>query len=143
MSATERAVPIRQHRTPAAAELTLPGVRDSVPQLRRAMANAAREAGAGTRTCQHVALAVSEAATNAVLHAFDGEPGRIRVALWPSADGIEVVVADDGRGLHLRNDSPGLGMGLGLIAKVSDRMEIDSAPGTGTRLHMWFASADA
>jgi serine/threonine-protein kinase RsbW len=143
MSARSRPVPApAEHRDPAA-ELALPGSRESVPQLRRAMVQGARAAGAPTRTCQHVALAVSEAATNAVLHAFGEAPGLIRVALWRSPDGLEIVVADNGRGLALRNDSPGLGMGLGLIAKVSDRIEIDSAPGGGTRVHMWFGWSDA
>ena len=135
------AKPPATDRLPAAApvaDVALSATRENVPQLRRAVVHAARDQGVSPELCQHLALAVSEAATNAVIHAFADAPGEVRATLWVDDATVELVLADDGRGLALRSDSPGLGMGLGLIAKVSDRMEIDSAPGSGTTLRLWF-----
>jgi two-component sensor histidine kinase len=74
-----------------------------------------------------------------VLHAFPRAPGTItgRIVQEPGGE-LHVVVADDGQGLAPRDDSPGLGMGLGLIAEVANRIEIATDPGTGTEIRMWF-----
>jgi serine/threonine-protein kinase RsbW/stage II sporulation protein AB (anti-sigma F factor) len=86
-----------------------------------------------------VALVVSEAMTNAVVHAYrDTEPGEIRVIVELHRDDIELIVEDDGRGLTPRPDSPGLGLGLPLIATVSDHFNTHTEPGVGTRLCVWF-----
>ena len=98
----------------------------------------ARELGADEPTTRRVALAVSEAVTNAVLHAFPGEPGCVEASISRQDDQLEVVVADDGQGLQSRSDSPGLGMGLGIIAEVTERLAIDARPGRGTRVLMGF-----
>jgi serine/threonine-protein kinase RsbW len=89
-----------------------------------------------------VDLAVTEAVTNVVVHAYrdrrpaDG-PGPIRIALRIEDDAAWVVVADDGVGMAPRADSPGLGMGLSLIASVCDELEIEQRH-DGTRVHMRF-----
>ena len=49
-----------------------------------------------------------------------------------------MLVEDDGRGMVPRPDSPGLGLGLPLIATVSDRFETHTTPSGGTKLCMWF-----
>ena len=92
-------------------------------------------------------LAVTEAVTNAVVHAYRDrgaaeEPGRIRVALAMSEDAACVVVADEGLGMAPRPDSPGLGLGLSLIATMCDELQIDERV-AGTRVRMRFAVAAA
>ena len=83
--------------------------------------------------------AASEAVTNAVLHAFSpGGAGEMTAALRRDGDELELVVSDNGRGLVPRTDSPGMGMGLGIIAEVCDRLSIAADGGRGTELHMWF-----
>ena len=53
---------------------------------------------------------------------------------------LNVIVADEGVGMSPRGDSPGLGLGLGLMATVADRFEIDRNAGTsGVVLRMAFA----
>ena len=86
-------------------------------------------------------LAVSEAVTNAVVHAFaDGEPGTITLTVQVEPHRVKVSVVDDGRGLKPRTDSPGLGLGLPLIATVADDFEVRPAPtGHGTELCMAFS----
>ena len=92
-----------------------------------------------------VELAVSEAVSNVVLHAYrdrdeGSEEGRIHVRVTADSDGVWVLVEDDGVGMSPRDDSPGLGLGLRVIASVSDQLLIIQAE-TGTRVHIRFASS--
>jgi len=90
-----------------------------------------------------VKLAVSEAVTNAVVHAYVGarRPGAVRVAAWLEDDSLLVEVSDDGGGMMPRLDSPGLGIGLPFIADTADTLDIGSSPRGGAQLRMTFALA--
>ncbi len=86
-----------------------------------------------------IALAVSEALTNAVLHAYrDMEVGDLRVVACDKPDRLVVVVRDYGGGMLPRADSPGLGLGLPLISSMTDALQIEAADGAGTLLRMHF-----
>lgn len=123
------------------AEWLVPAHESSVPELRRAVQEFAAGHGAGRAVLGDVALAVSEAATNAVIHAFlEREPGTVRVCASAGVDEILVVVTDDGRGMQPRPDSPGLGMGLPLIGQVTTHFDIRVPDGGGTELSMTFAA---
>ena len=85
-----------------------------------------------------VGVVVSEAVTNAVVHAYrDRErPGQVHVSASLDDDGVDITVADDGMGLRPRTDSPGVGLGMPLIADLADRVEITGAhPGTRVAAH--------
>ena len=90
-----------------------------------------------------VGVVVSEAVTNAVLHAYRDreQPGQVHVSAYLEDDGVEVSVADDGLGLRPRADSPGVGLGIPLIADLADRVEITPSgqpgghPGTRVAAH--------
>jgi len=73
-----------------------------------------------------LALAVTEACTNVVMHAYaDAEVhGSLEVRACIEQAVVVVEVADEGRGMIPRIDSPGLGLGLPLIAHVADSFEI-------------------
>ena len=73
-----------------------------------------------------LALAVTEACTNVVLHAYvdAAAPGDLEVRARKADSVLIVEVADDGRGLVPRIDSPGLGLGLPLISQVADVLEL-------------------
>jgi anti-sigma regulatory factor (Ser/Thr protein kinase) len=91
-----------------------------------------------------VALAVSEAVSNVILHAYADadEPGDVEViARRHLDDGLVLMVCDDGRGMKPRPDSPGLGVGLPLVATLTERFEVEARSGGGTRLSMVFAAA--
>jgi serine/threonine-protein kinase RsbW len=91
-----------------------------------------------------VALAVSEAVTNAVVHAYSDAalPGDVEIfAQRHLDDGLEVVVSDYGHGLLPRPDSPGMGVGLPLLATLADHFEIERGDSGGTRVRMTFAAA--
>jgi Histidine kinase-like ATPase domain len=59
-----------------------------------------------------VQLAVTEAATNAVIHAYADATGELTVTAAMQAGELEIVIADTGPGLVDRDDGPGLGVGL-------------------------------
>jgi serine/threonine-protein kinase RsbW len=112
---------------------------ESVRALRQSASDYAERAGAPRRRVSDIALAVSEACTNAVVHAYREQPGRL--ALNGECRNGEIVfrVVDEGEGLCPRADSPGLGLGLPLIARLTDRFEVNTGPaGRGTELCMAF-----
>jgi len=96
-----------------------------------------------------VALAVSEAVTNAVVHAYrhreapqTGE--RVNLRVTADADGVWITVTDNGVGMSPRDDSPGLGLGLQVIAKVTDQLLIvQGEPGTRVHMRFCFAAGDS
>ena len=116
--------------------LELPATPTSVTTARHALA----EFCAG-HALDHeaVALAVSEAVANAVVHAYRGRAeGFVRVSASFDDGALAVVVSDDGPGMMPRMDSPGMGIGLALIASLTSSLEVDQGS-DGTRLTMRFA----
>jgi len=119
---------------------TLPAVPESVRELRVALTRFMQSAGVDGELLEQVRLAVSEAVTNVVRHAYVGrdEPGPVRLAARVDDDRIEVTVADDGHGMVPRVDSPGLGLGLPLIAQTTDTFDVHQSKGGGTEMRMSF-----
>ena len=121
---------------------TVPAERDQVAPLRHRVVAHAAEHNVAEPPINDLALAVSEAVTNAVVHAFrTREPGHVTVSLdiEPDINRVEVVVVDDGDGMVPRPDTPGLGLGLPLIAQVSETFQIGTpATGSGTEIRMTF-----
>ncbi len=115
-------------------------VPDAVAEIRHALVGYAETIGATSRALDAIALAVTEAATNAVLHAFVGAaPGHIAVTAEVAGDGrLLVLVADDGRGMAPRPDSCGLGLGLPLITQLAQRVQIGRSADGGTAVRMEF-----
>jgi serine/threonine-protein kinase RsbW len=106
----------------------------AVGPLRRALTTWAAGAGANPRAEQAIALASSEAITNAVVHAYRDAPraGTVCVAAERISDArMRVTVTDEGGGMVPRSDSPGLGLGLALIVELAASVDIGStASGT-------------
>lgn len=113
----------------------------SVPLLRRAVVAFTKEVGASEKVLASVKLAVTEATTNAVMHAYVGrEAGDIEVQGWVEGEALILTVRDFGWGMKPRLDSPGLGLGLSLIAKMADEVDVvDFVDEPGTKLTMWFS----
>lgn len=112
---------------------------ESVAVARQDLTNFARQAGGGEERLQAVRLAASEAVTNAVLHAYDqGDRGEVNVSASYVQDELWVFVGDSGHGMRARENSPGLGLGLALIAQMSDEFQILSRGSGGTELRMRF-----
>jgi len=120
-----------------------PARADQVRLARREVEAYAREHGAVDPA--GIALAVSEAVTNAVIHAYVDRPApgdvEVHVERHPD-DGLEIRVCDEGRGMMPRSDSPGLGVGLPLVAKLAQRFRVETRPTGGTAVSMVFPVRD-
>lgn len=111
----------------------------SVPSARRAVREHLRSQRTADPPLNDICLAVTEAVSNAVRHAYrEQEPGSVRVRVDVGADVIAVRVEDDGSGIAPRVDSPGLGLGLPLIAALTERFEVHTGEEGGTQLWLWF-----
>ena len=121
-------------------EATFPSSAPGVGAMRRELAAFAQRAGMDDDGVGSVKLAVSEAATNAVVHAYreHDDEGELRVRAFIDARELVVIVCDTGIGLAPRPDSPGLGLGMPLMASMTTRFQVVSA-GRGTEIHMAFA----
>lgn len=88
-----------------------------------------------------VALCVSEAVTNVVLHAYREQdtPGPIEMTAYEDDEGgLWFSVRDDGQGLTPRPDSPGLGLGLPIISQTAAAMDVRTPEDGGTEIVMQF-----
>jgi anti-sigma regulatory factor (Ser/Thr protein kinase) len=113
--------------------------RRSVRACRQAVADFAEAAGADPSV---VSLAISEAASNVVFHAYrDLERRPFTVTAGVVGDQLVVTVVDRGSGMKPNPDSAGLGLGLSIIGNVADSVEFDSAEGGGLTVTMRFEIA--
>ncbi len=111
---------------------------ESVGPLRRAIDEFAASGGASQRQREDIGVAVSEALTNAVVHAYDGAVGVLAVDAWMSARSLNVVVCDEGGGMLPRTSTRGIGLGLGLIVRMTRKLAIEESE-HGMRVRMTFA----
>jgi serine/threonine-protein kinase RsbW len=118
--------------------LTLPARPENVAVVRHVLGALAEALGLPDAVTEDMRLAVTEACTNVVRHAYAGGRGPIDVAVRPKGDELEVTVADAGRGFGPSPDTGGPGLGLPLIAALSDSLEIERSRGAGSRLIMSF-----
>jgi anti-sigma regulatory factor (Ser/Thr protein kinase) len=118
-----------------------------VRSTRTALKAFAADHGASAAVRSAVALAVTEACANVVVHAYveTEAPGSLEVRACVAETVLFVEVADHGRGMVPRPDSPGLGMGLPLIAQMSDGFEIlthRERTGVVVRMHFNLVTPD-
>jgi anti-sigma regulatory factor (Ser/Thr protein kinase) len=108
---------------------------ESVGEARRAVGDFASGTGAPDAD---VRLAVSEAVSNSVTHAYRGrEPGTVTVVCREEPELLTIIVADDGTGMRPYFESPGLGLGIPLITKLASQVRFDSSE-DGTTVSMRF-----
>jgi len=111
---------------------------EAVPLARATLTRFAEREQAPETVRSALALAVTEACSNVVLHAYADldRPGRLEVRAGRMDGALVVEVHDEGRGMVPRVDSPGLGVGLVLIANLADTLEIRTLErGLVVRMH--------
>jgi anti-sigma regulatory factor (Ser/Thr protein kinase) len=124
------------------ARWTFPAAPAEVGALRDRVARLAASAGLEPGRIAGLQLAVTEAVTNAVRHAYAGRAaGHVTVELTVGEDDVTVSVSDEGGGLRPRPDSPGLGLGLPLMTRLADELAVVERPGGGTEVRLSFARA--
>lgn len=124
-------------------ELTLPARPENVAVVRHVLGALADALAIRPETLHDIRLAVSEACANVIVHAYRDSEGllELRASALPDRS-VEIVVRDHGVGMGPRADSPGLGVGLPLIAALSTAVEIGTAPDGATEVRMTFGTED-
>ena len=91
--------------------------------------------------------AVSEAVTNAIIHAYSDEHGKVELRAEIRGNDVIVEIRDFGVGIPdirqameptytTRPDWERSGMGFAFMEAFTDELRVDSAPGEGTRIRM-------
>src|SRR4051812_46113194 len=96
--------------------LTLPARAENVVLVRRVIGALAESMSMPQARVEDIKLAVTEACTNVVRHAYKDDPGRLDVVAVAARGGLDVVVTDDGGGIQPRAQTGGSGLGLPLMA---------------------------
>ena len=109
-------------------------------RAREAVRAFAADQGADAHTLAAVELCVSEAVSNAVVHAYRklGGHGPVEVEARRPDGYLCIYVRDRGSGVRRRADSPGLGLGLPLIRQTALDLDVRSHPAGGTEVLMRF-----
>jgi serine/threonine-protein kinase RsbW len=114
-------------------------VAESIPHARSAITQFATRSGITGEPLEDVRLALTEAATNVVKHAYpELSTGVFYVTAAVAAEELWVLVSDDGCGYRASSQVPGLGWGLTLIAKLSEEYVITERGNGGTEVRMRF-----
>src|SRR6201989_1370518 len=121
-------------------KLTRPARPENVAVIRHVLGAFAEALRLPDGLVEDLRLAVTEACTNVVRHAYEPDlPGPVEVTIRPDDDVVSVVVADYGRGIGTSSDISGPGLGLPLIAAIADEVDLQPQPGGGSRVAMTFA----
>jgi serine/threonine-protein kinase RsbW len=124
-------------------ELLLPARAENVAIVRHALGALGEVLEVDEQTLSDIRLAVTEACTNVVVHAYpDGREGPLEVLATLQGDELLVVVRDEGPGIAPRPDSPGLGLGLPLIASLADTVQLGHDASKRTEVRMTFSLSD-
>lgn len=120
---------------------TLP---ENVGVLRLCAASFAAQGPFSVAEIEEIKVSVSEAATNAVLHAYPDGSGALRLRGWLRADSVEFWVEDDGVGIadlaaaraHASESPERMGLGFAFMESFMHEVSVESQVGGGTRVRM-------
>lgn len=123
-------------------QLTMAAKPEGVGVVRQALAGMADALDFDAAILADMKMAVTEACTNVVVHAYPDAGGALSVDMLAGADGLTIVVRDHGGGIQpqpIQPEPKALGLGLPLIAALSDSFELKGGSGGGTEVRMTFA----
>jgi anti-sigma regulatory factor (Ser/Thr protein kinase) len=126
-------------------QLRLPAKAENVALVRQLLSGVADVLPVEPVVLADMKTAVTEACNNVVLHAYPDGHGTLIVEASPAPEIVTVIVRDTGLGMQPRSiepDEPSLGLGLPLIASLSDRFEIRGGAGLGIEVQMKFSVDD-
>jgi serine/threonine-protein kinase RsbW len=128
------------HRVDTDVKLTLPARPENVSVIRHVLGAFAEALSLPDDLVEDLRLAVTEACTNVVRHAYPPEhTGPVEISIQPLEAYVTVIVSDHGRGIGTSSDTTGPGLGLPLIAAIADEVELQPVPGGGSRVAMTFS----
>jgi serine/threonine-protein kinase RsbW len=122
--------------------LTIPAKPEYITLTRLALAGLSRVRPLPDDTLADLKLALTEACSNSVRHAYDGRSGHVDISFDLRDDRLIVEVADDGSGFVPTGESvvdgdelSEGGLGIAIIRSIADEVEIGDGPdGRGSRL---------
>lgn len=126
--------------------LQFPSRAENVAFARAVVASFAAQLDFTLDEIEEIRVAVSEAVTNSVIHAYQGEIGIITLDAALRDDRLELVVTDHGRGIadvawallpgNTTEPEERMGLGLAFVTQYMEGVRVESAPGQGTRVFM-------
>lgn len=141
---SERSAAITQTEPSRIVRLTIPAKPEYITLSRLALTGLARVRPLPDDTLADLKLALTEACSNSVRHAYGESVGQVEISFQLSDDRLVVEVSDDGSGFDPgqdgRNGAGGDelaegGLGIAIIRSIADELEIDARPGgRGSRL---------
>lgn len=121
--------------------LTIPARPEYITLGRLALTAIAGVRPLSDETLHDLKLALTEACTNSVRHAYNEDGGSVDIVYELLADRLTVEVGDTGPGFNPREDGPdGVdqleegGLGIEIIRALADEVEIGGREGGGSRL---------
>jgi serine/threonine-protein kinase RsbW len=121
--------------------LTIPARAEYVALCRLALTGLARTRALAPEVVADLKLALTEACSNSVRHAYEeGREGIVEVRYELTDDRIAVEVNDDGAGFdpeviqRAQEELDEGGLGIAIIRAVTDELEIGARPEGGSRL---------
>ncbi len=129
------------------AELSLWAKPSDLAEIRRFVAETGCDLGLDETSIYALQLAVDEACTNVITHAYNAQAGRIKVKIEAAGDWVEVVIRDWGEAFDPESvPPPDLdaplehrplgGVGLFLMHQLMDRVEFQFSEVDGNTLTM-------
>jgi serine/threonine-protein kinase RsbW len=120
-------------------ELALPARAANIAVVRHAFGALGEAFAVDEQVLANIRLAVTEACTNVVVHAYPaGHEGPLEIFATLGEKKLVVVVRDEGSGIAPRADSPGLGLGLPLIASLTESVLLGRDDDDRTEVRMTF-----
>jgi serine/threonine-protein kinase RsbW len=124
--------------------LRVPARPEYIALTRLALSGLAELARLSEEDVADLKLALTEAVSNSVRHAYPGGDGFVSVAYDLSATALQIEVVDDGAGFDPAVAEPVEGeelseggLGIAIIRTIADELEITSRPGErGSRLRL-------
>jgi serine/threonine-protein kinase RsbW len=122
--------------------LTIPAKAEYITLSRLALSGLSRVRSLPEDTLADLKLALTEACSNSVRHAYNGGEGHVDISFELHDDRLVVEVADDGTGFEpgaagrpAGDDLAEGGLGIAIIRSIADEVEIGGGPGgRGSRL---------
>jgi serine/threonine-protein kinase RsbW len=121
--------------------LTIPAKPEFITLCRLALTGISRLRPIATETLGDLKLALTEACSNSVRHAYGDGDGSVEIVYRLHPDRLEVVVADNGEGFdpaEAESEADELaegGLGIAIIRSIADDLEIGAGEGgRGSRL---------
>jgi serine/threonine-protein kinase RsbW len=123
--------------------LTVPARAEFIALGRLALTGLARTRALSAEIVADLKLALTEACSNSVRHAYDeGREGVVEILYELSDDRIAIQVTDDGSGFdpeileRAQEELDEGGLGIAIIRALTDELEIGARPEGGSRLRL-------